>query len=410
MAWNFVLANQAGTTIDVLDGSYRQVQLEYQRSDIGKAIVQLDVDDERALNLIRQVAGGAARLYCYRDTTLKFAGFLTSIEQSADDEATLTATFEDGLALLRYRVSEGTQDSPVEWFLQNSADIIASTSTVGAYRSLLSQANFNAATGLVAGTITPTTVVIDSLNMTREVILDRVLEISRMTGGPDLRCNPQAQGATLATLDVGPLYTSQTPAVSFGYGSTTQANVLSVVQQITPPQTRVVVLGNEVEGSSTATTNVTNAEAGLGRWEGVEQRSDLQSTTDCVNTADALVRANWTQTISFTPDPAIAPSPLTDYNVGDPVSIAALRGSIAVSAVARVNKIGITIDTSGVESDHSVECEVGNAVVTAPATPKTGNTATNTDAPLPTTPVVFTYYVTICDAFGCRTELRTVTV
>lgn len=406
MAWSFVLANQAGVTIDVLDGSYRQIQLEYQRSDVSKAILQLDCDDERAVALIGQVAGATPRLYCYRDSVLRFAGFLTSIEQTADSEGTLTATFEDGLALLRYRISRADLD----WFSQNSANIIASTSAVGGYPSLLSQANENTATGLVAGTVTATTVQIDSLLISREVILDRVLEISRMTGGPDLRCNPQAQGSTLATLDVGPLYTSTTPTIQFGYGPETVANVLSVSQQITPPQTRVLVVGDSVEGSSTVTTTITNAEGGVGRWEAVEQRSDLATSNDCVNTADALVRSGWRQTISFTPDPAIAPAPLADYNVGDPVRITAVRGSIATDATVRVNRINVTIDDSGVETDHTVECEVGNAVVTAPANPGASNTATNTDAPLTSAkgsyPVtaVYRYPVQRTNAFGTYTE------
>lgn len=378
MAWSFVLASSGGATIDILDGSAKQVQLEFNRSDISKATVQLDVDDDRAFTLITQVAGATPRLYCYRDGVLKFAGFLTSIEQTADNEANLTATFEDGLALLRYRVS----DADLQYYLQNSANIIASSSALGSYTSLLTQANANTATGLVAGTVTATTVVIDSLLISREVILDRVLEISRLTGGPDLRVNPQAQGSTLATLDVGPLYTATTPTITFGYGPGTPVNVLSVAQQITPPQTRVLVIGADVESWSTVTADITNAETGVGRWEAVEQRSDIQSTTDCQNTADALVRTGWRQTINFTPDPAIAPSPLQDYNVGDPVRIVASRGSIASDATVRVNKIVVTVDNSGVETDHQVECEVGNAVVTAPAAPKTTNTATNTDASL----------------------------
>ena len=394
MAWNFVLANQAGTTIDVLDGSAKQVQLEYQRSDVSKAIVQLDVDDERAFTLITQVAGATPRLYCYRDGVLKFAGFLTSIEQTADNEANLTATFEDGLALLRYRIS----DADLQYYLQNSANIIGSSSALGSYTSLLTQANASTPTGLVAGTITATTVVIDSLLISREVILDRVLEISRMTGGPDLRVNPQAQGSTLATLDVGPLYTATTPTITFGYGPGTPVNVLSVAQQITSPQTRVLVIGADVGSWSTVTADITNAETGVGRWEAVEQRSDIQSTTDCQNTADALVRTGWRQTINFTPDPAIAPSPLQDYNVGDPVRIVASRGSIASDATVRVNKIVVTVDNSGVETDHQVECEVGNAVVTAPAAPKTTNTATNTDASLTSS----TQSITTAVNFGRR--------
>ena len=379
MAWSFVLASSAGVTIDVLDGSYKQVQLETVRSDVGRAIVQLDVDDERARSLITQVASVTPRLYAYRDAVLKFAGFLTSLEQTADNEAQLTATFEDGLALLRYRISR----ADVEYYSQNSASIVGSTSLVGpAFPSLLTQANENTATGLVAGTITATTATVDELTMSREVILDRVLEISKLTGGPDLRVNPQAQGETLATLDVGPLYTSVTPTRAFGYGPGTVANVLSVAQQITPPQTRVRVIGSDVESLSSVTGDVTTAESGVGRWEAVEQRSDLQSVDDCNNAANALVRTGWTQTVNFTPDPAIAPSPLQDYNIGDPIELTAFRGSIAVQATVRVNKISITVDNSGVETDHAVECEVGASPVTAPATRKLGNTATNTDAPL----------------------------
>jgi hypothetical protein len=382
MAWSFVLANQAGVTIDVLDGSYKQVQLEYNRSDVSKAIVQLDVDDERAISLISQVVSITPRLYCYRDGTLEFAGFLTSIEQTADNEASLTATFEDGLALLRYRIS----GLDVEYYEQNSASIIAGSGGLPVTTSLLAQANASTATGLTAGTVTATTVRIEELQFSREVILDRVLEISRMTGGPDLRVNPQAQGSTLATLDVGPIYTSTTPSAYFGYGPGTQVNVLSVAQQITPPQTRVLVVGNNTEGQSTVTSDITTAEGGLGRWEAVTQRSDLQESTDCVNTADAQVRAAWTQTVSFTPDPAIAPSPLLDYNVGDAVRVTINRGSLAADALIRINKLSLTIDNSGVETEHSLEGEVGNAPVTTPASPAAGNTATNTDAALTPTP------------------------
>lgn len=381
MAWNFVLANQAGTTIDVLDGSAKQVQLEYVRSDVGKAIVQLDVDDERAITLIQQVVSITPRLYCYRDGVLKFAGFLTSIEQTAESDGTLTATFEDGLALLRYRIT----GKDLEYYNKNSADIVAGNPTPGT--SLLAQANATTATGLVAGSVSATTVVLAELLISREVVLDRVLDISRMTGGPDLRTNPQAQGSTLATLDVGQLYTGTTPVAYFAYGPGTTVNVLSVQQQITPPQTRVIVVGNEVEASSTATATVTTAESALGRWEIVEQRSDLESTTDCLNTADADVRAAWTQTISFNPDPAIAPVPLDDYKVGDAVRVTVNRGSLAADATARVNRIGIVIDSSGVETDHNVECEVGNAVVTSPAGQTGGVTITTTNDPnLTTTP------------------------
>jgi hypothetical protein len=386
MAWNFILADRNGNTIDVLDTAIRQAQFDLTRSDVGKCVIEIDVDDDRAISLITQVAGATPRLYAYRDAALRWAGFLTSVEQAADNEAVVTATFEDALALLRYRIT----DADIEWYEKNSASIIASTSTVGAYRSLLSQANYESATGLVAGTVTATTAEVAELQISREVVLDRVLELSRITGGPDLRVSPQPQGATLATLDVGPLFTSQTPTLAFAYGPGTPANVLSVLQQITPPSTRVLVIGNDAQSWSTVTSDVTNAEAGVGRWEKVEQRSDLQTEVDCRNAADALVRTGWTQTITFAPDPAAAPVPIVDYNPGDAISVTAIRGSILSEATARVNKISFTVDNSGVEVNHQVEVEVGTAPVTAPAVKGTTNTATNTDAPLTTSTAAVT--------------------
>jgi hypothetical protein len=258
----------------------------------------------------------------------------------------------------------------MEYYDAAATSIIASSGTVSGNPSLLTQANENAATGLVAGTVSSTSITVEELTVNREVVLESVLAISRLTGGPDLRVNPQPQGATLATLDVGPIYTATDGNVNFAYGPTTQANVLEVAAQVQPPTTRVITVGNVVEGQSRENATLTTAEGALGRWEAVEQRSDLESETDCVNAADALVRAGWKATYSFTPDPANAPSPLQDYVVGDVVNLTAVRGSILVVADCRVNRIGIDVDSGGIEAGHQVDVEVGDAVLTSPASSK----------------------------------------
>lgn len=363
MSWNFVLANRNGVTLSVLDTGVKSASFEFNRSDVSKATLEFDVEDERAITLVAQTTNTAPRLYAYRDSILKFAGVLTSLQQTAGAaDGTVTAGFEDGLALLRYRVSR----AEMEYYDALATSIIGSSTTVSGNPSLLTQANENAATGLVAGTVSSTSMTIDELIINREELLERVLAISRLTGGPDLRVNPQPQGATMATLDVGPIYTATTGTVSFSYGPTTQANVLDVSAQVQPPTTRVVTVGNDAEGSSTENQTVLSAEQAFGRWEAVEQRSDLESETDCVNAANALVRAGWKATYSFTPDPANAPSPLQDYVVGDVVNLTAVRGAILVIAACRVNRIGIDVDSGGIEAAHQVDVEVGDAVLTSP--------------------------------------------
>ena len=367
MTWNFVLANRNGVTLSVLDTGVKSAQFEFNRSDVSKATLEFDVEDERAITLVTETTNTAPRLYAYRDSILKFAGVLTSLDQRAGAvDGSVTAGFEDGLALLRYRISR----AEMEYYDAAATSIIGSSGTVSGNPSLLTQANENAATGLVAGTVSSTSITVEELTVNREVVLESVLAISRLTGGPDLRVNPQPQGATLATLDVGPIYTATDGNVNFAYGPTTQANVLEVAAQVQPPTTRVITVGNVVEGQSRANATLTTAEGALGRWEAVEQRSDLESETDCVNAADALVRAGWKATYSFTPDPANAPSPLQDYVVGDVVNLTAVRGSILVVADCRVNRIGIDVDSGGIEAGHQVDVEVGDAVLTSPASSK----------------------------------------
>jgi hypothetical protein len=68
--------------------------------------------------------------------------------------------------------------------------------------------------------------------------------------------------------------------------------------------------------------------------------------------------------VSFTPEPAITPRPLRDYTVGDVVAVRASRGSLLYNGQLRVRSITLSIDDSGFEVAHRIECEAGGPGVT----------------------------------------------
>ena len=75
----------------------------------------------------------------------------------------------------------------------------------------------------------------------------------------------------------------------------------------------------------------------------------------------------------------MTPRPLRDYNVGDLVGVRAKRGSMLYNGNLRVRSIGVTIDDSGLEVAHRLECEAG-APGTGQQTDATGLTIAATDS------------------------------
>lgn len=353
--WTFVLANSSGSIQDVLDPGVTQAQLTLKRSEASTLELSIQGEDDRAYNIIEQLTLTRPLCYAYRDGALIFAGFLSAVRESAEEDVDMTATFTDALGTLQHRLT----DSDVEEYDQNASNLIAGTLSGSTGSSLLAQANATASTGLVAGIITDS-VGVETFSTSRDVIYDKVRELATLANGPDLRIKPVAGSSTFGILDVGALYTSSTVAANFAYGGGTTGNLTGFEWEITPPATRVICIGSEVEGISTIDGNVTSAESRVGVWQTQIQNNDLYLESDCKNAANAAVRLDWTVTASFTPDPAIpSPRPLRDYNIGDLVKVRALRGSIRYNGSLRVREIGISIDDSGVETEHRIEAEAG---------------------------------------------------
>ena len=350
--WTFILADKNGTQLDILDPAITACELQYQRSQPTTCTFTLQGEDDRAYNIISALTTTRPLAYAYRDGRLYFAGYLSGVKEAADEDLSMMVTFTDALGVLAHRLT----DSDFEVYDETTTNLIAGTLTSGT--SLVAQANATAATGLTA-TAATTGFDVETFTTSRDVVLDKIMELVNLTNGPDLRITPVAGSSTFGTLEVGTLYQGTSVMARFGYGSSTVGNLTGFDWEITPPATRVICVGNEVEGSSTVNAAVTTAEARIGVWQSSINNNDLYLENDCIDAANAATRLDWQTVVSFTPEPAITPRPLRDYVVGDVVAVRASRGSLLYNGQLRIRSITLSIDDSGFEIAHRIECEAG---------------------------------------------------
>jgi hypothetical protein len=350
--WTFILADKNGVQLDILDPAVTACELVYQRSQPTTCTFTLQGEDDRAYNIISALTTTRPLAYAYRDGKLYFAGYLSGVKEAADEDLSMQVTFTDALGTLAHRLT----DSDAEVYDQTTTNLIAGTVVDG--KSLVGQANTTAATGLTA-TVATTGFDVETFTTSRDVVLDKIMELVNLTNGPDLRITPVAGSSTFGTLEVGTLYQGTTVTARFGYGSSTVGNLTGFDWEITPPATRVICVGNEVEGSSTVNAAVTTAEARIGVWQSSINNNDLYLENDCIDAANAATRLDWQTVVSFTPESAITPRPLRDYSVGDVVSVRASRGSLLYNGQLRIRSITLSIDDSGFEIAHRIECEAG---------------------------------------------------
>ena len=350
--WTFILADKNGVQLDILDPAITACELTYQRSQPTTCTFTLQGEDDRSFNIISALTTTRPLAYAYRDGRLYFAGYLSGVKEAADEDLSMMVTFTDALGVLGHRLT----DSDFEVYDETTTNLIAGTLTSGT--SLVAQANATAATGLTA-TAATTGFDVETFTTSRDVVLDKIMELVNLTNGPDLRITPVAGSSTFGTLEVGTLYQGTTVMARFGYGSSTVGNLTGFDWEITPPATRVVCVGNEVEGSSTVNAAVTTAETRIGVWQSSINNNDLYLENDCIDAANAATRLDWQTVVSFTPEPAITPRPLRDYTIGDVVAVRASRGSLLYNGQLRVRSITLSIDDSGFEIAHRIECEAG---------------------------------------------------
>ena len=121
--WTFILADKNGTQLDVLDPAVTACELVYQRSQPTTCTFTLQGEDDRAYNIISALTTTRPLAYAYRDSTLFFAGYLSGVKESGDEDLSMMVTFTDALGVLAHRLT----DSDVEVYDQTTTELIAGT-------------------------------------------------------------------------------------------------------------------------------------------------------------------------------------------------------------------------------------------------------------------------------------------
>lgn len=353
-AWTFFLADRAGANLAELTTAQGRT-LTYQRNWFPEAQLQISHDDDAAALLLAAVPNGGARLKAYRTdrdgvTRLKFNGYLAPFDEALEEAAALNLTFRGPFSrLLGDGQTPGRFTAASVSFAQLDAGQIAKQLIDG-----------TAPVGInTTGTIEPT----KPRDRTYEYanIGEAIIALTNVIDGFDFEVIP------LAGPDIGQLlvYASQggpQPGARFEYGPDTLHNVAAVGRQTVPPRNVARILGaNGLVGLATDQASIDLH----GEWWIQEQQADISDQATLNARAAAALRPSPTTVVSFTPDPAIAPSPWDDYWLGDAVAFYGKRGAFVQAAQLRVSLITVVIDDEGNEAAQIDDPATAGGTLTA---------------------------------------------
>ena len=175
---------------------------------------------------------------------------------------------------------------------------------------------------------------------------EAVVNLTNVLDGFDFAERFVADEDPMAYLDIYATMGSDRPGVKFEYGEGTLANVRAIHRETHPPINVARVIGNGVVGEVTDSASILK----YGAWWVQYQASDVTEQATVDDKAYALLRPNPIRTVSFVPDPRLAPVPWDDYWLGDTVRVYGNRGAFTEEATVRVNEIGVVVDENGVEA------------------------------------------------------------
>ena len=346
MAWTAALCGAGGQEVAELLGHTFAVRRELNRA----ATLRVDVDpgDEAAYRFyevlssatplakawLREPADASARLI--------FSGllFLAADGDDAGQGGLLKPEWRDPFGLLDYRHTPATvtytgiDAGQIAWALIDATD-----------------ANAYLAQGSIEATKPR------DRTYERAGIAASIVNLTEVIEGFDFRIDPLeldvdgALGSFNVMVTAG---TDRTNQLAFEFGHDTIDNVMAVSRTIEPPVNRAIMRGAGEPPLESVVTDAASI-AAYGAWEKVETQSDISEQETLDDRAARLLQPDPIQRIRFDPDPATAPRPFVDYDVGDTVSFKARKDSFAIDTQARLTAIEVTVDASGVEQSHRLE-------------------------------------------------------
>lgn len=337
-----VLCDQAGQEVADLEAT---CTIRRERSRAMSVKPKLRHDDDAAAELFAALPNGIPQARYYRDGTLRFSGlWCPQRETAGEDDSLVEAEFRSPFARLERR------------FLEAETVYTGQDAGLGIAWDLIADQNALSATGLIQGDI-DATVNRDRTYEAGKQVAEAVVQLTEVDGGFDFIetfLDPTVSGGALAEFNVhAALGSDRTDTVRFEYGPGTLANCLSVERTIELPVNRVVVIGGE--GTVPAVAQDAASIAIYGRYMAVEQHSDVTIQSTLQEKADGLLQPDPIEVVTFEPDPATAPQPFDDYDVGDTAGFLARDGALQIDAAQRIDAFEIDIDENGNESAHRLE-------------------------------------------------------
>lgn len=352
--WRFALQTPTGSLSSTLPGAFDR-SVSRKRKNTSELEFKLDVahDDATLLQQLLTAGGGGLPIVRGRrdesqpdgttTAVCRFAGVVLPLDEEAnDDEKVLTVTVRGGFEWL-----EGRFTSALRAFDLEDAGIIVST--------LIAEAEAEAPTGLIVGSIEPTIAVDATFESKR--VSDAIAELADGDPGFDFDVQPldDSFGAKIGRFVIYARQGSDR-GVTFGLGPGTANNVQSAGRKTTRPINRAIVYG--AEGVTGFAENVPSQQK-YGLWTDSDSLSDELNVAVLDARAGGMLAPEPIRVVSFSPDPynPATPVPFLDYDVGDTVSLEIREGAFTFSGRPRIDAITITIDDEGFEAEHSIDID-----------------------------------------------------
>jgi hypothetical protein len=341
--WTWTLADQYGSgVVELWRASGRS--LTFARNTFAEASCVIHHDDEDASLFFTALSAGIPTLQCFRNGVLRFNGYLAPFsEDLQEDDATVSLVFRSPFGRL---LGDGNSRGRFTGPATDAASIFAAVDQGAIAKSLIDTTNLAGDTGLATtGAIATTTARDRTYNYSN--VGQSIVNLSNVIGGFDFGEDFILGGSTLAQFRVYASQGGAQPNAQFQYGVDTLNNVRAVGRTTEPPINLVTIIGgNGLTGSA----QDAGSRAMFGMWPYQETQSDVIVQQTLTDKANAVLRARPVRTVSFSPDPDLAPAPWDDYWLGDTAHLFGRRGSFTEDVDVRINAVTIVIDDEGNES------------------------------------------------------------
>lgn len=377
MLTQFVLADHAGNALgELTTASARKITAV--RNQPREAVCTISHDDPQYEQLLTEMQAGVPRIKVYRDGGLWLHGYLAPFQETAEDTSQVQLRFRDAFGrLLGDGPGRGRHlAASVTYTALDAAQIakdLVEDNNANEYPSGIVTSTTTGKDGIDVVAVFEPTVTRDRTYQAGQNIGEAIVNLTEVLDGFDFEVLPVDPAAADWPDVTGVLavYASQgqdQPDVVFEYGPDTLRNVTRFARSTQHPVNRVVALG--AAGLATESQDATSIIT-YGGWPLLVSYPDVVESATLQGHGDALLRPGWTQTITFNPEPDLAPVPFVDYGIGDTVRMNARRGGLLVQSSPRINQIAVTIDDNGRDVLHELQVEQEVAMAGMQLTPST---------------------------------------